>query len=788
MRFIIKYRKCLVNIKKCEKYYKGVGILKLSKVEIKNYRRFLDASIDFEASNFAILAGANNSGKTSLIQLLCKVFNNKGCIKENDLSLQRRNEILNEVMNELDRNQLSEEEFPSKLLLKVKQLLLKNYSISVKITVKYREEETITLFSNYLMDLDENKKEFYFQYRCNPKFSIFSEKYPSVNASLFKLHSEKIKKRQEIDKLRKEPKNDEKEINILEAELDSINFQFSKVFFKLFGESLKDEYYYCNSDFKICNRIDYQEFSRLFVFDYITADRELDNENGNKKKITSAVIESTDPLTEDSTWKSEFYELFLHIKEELDGANIDKRLREKTLDAFKLIKDNIDLVGETHIDSIEALMNFDEKLLLKLIKDSIAVNYVFQDSDSKFYLGEDSQGLGISNLIYISLQLMTYQKELNSTTVNFFVIEEPEAHMHIQMQKVLLDYLNDIFNDDKNIQGLISTHSNEIVKNSPLVSLKVIRPSNPFQNKIFDLSDFLDKHNNEKTFFETFFKLNFSNMVFCDKAIVFEGDTERMYIESLLANRKSFRLLSKKYISFCQCGGAYAHIYRDLIKDLEITACIFTDMDYSKSTNCFEDLSDDNTTNTTLNTLIPRDFKTEKDGKTEITISNIYKWQMNERQRESFLEVFTQRESDGYARTLEEAILYQYIVTHKEKYPELENYLTTDFNVFSQLPLLFWKSLKEKGSLNIIIPNAKREKDALKEQYKSDSNKVEQELKEFEKNKKEVVKRSIRDIVHSLSNSKSDFMYSIILNNLQEKVIPDYIKGGLLWLETTCSL
>lgn len=762
--------------------------MKISKVEIQNYRRFLDVSIDFEASNFAILAGANNSGKTSLIQLLCKVFNNKGCIEENDLSLQRRNEILNEVINELGSNLLNEEEFSTKLLIKVKQLLLKKSSISVKIIVTYEEDENITLFSNYLMDLDENKKEFYFQYRCNPKFSVFSEKYLLESTNLFKLHSEKLKKRHEIDELRKAHRENKKEINILEEELDSIHFQFSKIFFKLFGLSLKDEYYYCNSNFKICNRIDFKEFSRLFVFDYIAADRELDYENGNKRKITSAIIESTDPLTEDSTWKNEFNELFLHVKEELDGANIDKRLREKTLDSFKLIKDNIDLVGETHIDSIEALMNFDEKLLLKLIKDSIAVNYVFQDNDSKVYLGEDSQGLGISNLIYISLQLMTYQKGLNSTTVNFFVIEEPEAHMHIQMQKVLLDYLNDIFNDDKTIQGLISTHSNEIVKNSPLVSLKVIRPSNPFQNKIFDLSTFLDKYANEKVFFETFFKLNFSNMVFCDKAIVYEGDTERMYIESLIANHTNFHLLSKKYISFCQCGGAYAHKYTDLIEDLEITACIFTDMDYSKSANCSENLTDDKTTNATLNTLIPHDYRSEKDGKPEVTILDIYEWQKNERKMESFLEVFTQRESDGYARTLEEAILYQYISIHKKDYNEFEESLATEFNVFSQLPLSFWKSLKEKSSLNIIIPNAKREKDALREKYKFDSNELNKKLKVFEKNKDGLVTRSIRDIVHSLSNNKSDFMYSIILNNLQEEVIPNYIKEGLSWLEVTCSL
>ncbi|MPM73860.1 hypothetical protein SDC9_120845 [bioreactor metagenome] len=160
----------------------------------------------------------------------------------------------------------------------------------------------------------------------------------------------------------------------------------------------------------------------------------------------------------------------------------------------------------------------------------------------------------------------------------------------------------------------------------------------------------------------------------------------------------------------------------------------------------------------------------------------------NGRKNESFLEIFTQRESDGYARTLEEAILYQYIITHKKDYHEFDESLGTEFNVFSQLPLSFWKKLKEKSSLNIIIPNAKREKDALREKYKYDPNELKEKLNELEEKKEELVKKSIRDVVNSLSNSKSDFMYSIILNNIQEKVIPNYIREGLSWLETTCSI
>ena len=41
---------------------------------------------------------------------------------------------------------------------------------------------------------------------------------------------------------------------------------------------------------------------------------------------------------------------------------------------------------------------------------------------------------------------------------------------------------------------------------------------------------------------------------------------------------------------------------------------------------------------------------------------------------------------------------------------------------------------------------------------------------------------SIRSIVSQTAESKTDFMYSVILNDLAEAMLPDYIKEALLWL------
>ena len=50
----------------------------------------------------------------------------------------------------------------------------------------------------------------------------------------------------------------------------------------------------------------------------------------------------------------------------------------------------------------------------------------------------------------------------------------------------------------------------------------------------------------ERQFFSFLFSINYSDLIFANKVIMYEGDTEKLYIEKLLAE-KEFEGLSNQY-------------------------------------------------------------------------------------------------------------------------------------------------------------------------------------------------------------------------------------------------
>ncbi len=85
-------------------------------------------------------------------------------------------------------------------------------------------------------------------------------------------------------------------------------------------------------------------------------------------------------------------------------------------------------------------------------------------------------GLGYNNLIYIATILgdLKQRKELQKETYVALLIEEPEAHLHPQLQNLFFNYLNKL-DTEQGFHIFISSHSPTITAKSNLKSVIVLQ-------------------------------------------------------------------------------------------------------------------------------------------------------------------------------------------------------------------------------------------------------------------------------------------------------------------------
>lgn len=440
----------------------------------------------------------------------------------------------------------------------------------------------------------------------------------------------------------------------------------------------------------------------------------------------------------DEEWNGLIQSLPDELLKPIQGRGIDKRVRETSLNSLKdtiaaLERTNGGQTGELMLD-----MSVTEDDISELLQRITSATY----NVDGYYLGEASQGLGYSNMIYMHLQLKEYEKKMNPLKVNVFFIEEPESHMHPQMQQVFIKYLLNYYRA-KDLQGVVTTHSNEMVRVAGISHLRVIRKAGKFRSNLYNPSVLVNelKKSGAKededlaNFFDWFFEIGYSEIVFADKAILYEGDTERLLIKKLLTEDR-YEKLSQQYIAFIQVGGAYAYNYRKLINLLSIKTLIITDLDYNKEYIKPDEIEDSEITNSTIN-----NFYSESNN-VKPKVRQLYAWSKAEKNilDNDLIYVAYQTDYDSYARTLEEAMLGKYF----------------GISVEAKLKRSDWIKKRDESNLRYSIPN----------------NEKKGEDSEF----------SLRDILKSTSGEKTDFMYSVILNKLVTDMEPKYINEGLAWL------
>jgi len=234
------------------------------------------------------------------------------------------------------------------------------------------------------------------------------------------------------------------------------------------------------------------------------------------------------------------------------------------------------------------------------LKSDLKVERLFKNDVKLFYkhganvLPENYNGLGYSNLIYIISNIIGFQEIYNDSKANLCLIfiEEPEAHMHPQMQSIFISKINNFLNDRGfNVQVILTTHSSHMLTNSAFESIRYFTTKNR-STIIKDLMNFNPRKNKEETlnFLHQYLTLGKADLFFGDKAILFEGVVERLLMPVFIqkVDEKKGTNLAENYISYIEVGGAYAHNFKELIEFLGLKTLIITDIDCVEKTTLGE--------------------------------------------------------------------------------------------------------------------------------------------------------------------------------------------------------
>ena len=228
-------------------------------------------------------------------------------------------------------------------------------------------------------------------------------------------------------------------------------------------------------------------------------------------------------------------------------------------------------------------------------QDGARVHYALGDaqgSNDGPTLPDRYNGLGFKNLIYMVVELLDLHAqwmeiEENRPPMHLVFIEEPEAHLHAQLQQVFIRKVIDILSvegDDAayyRTQLVVSTHSPHILYERGFRPIRYFRRkslAHSYTSEVLNLSAFYARTEHPtRDFLERYLKLMHCDLFFADAAILVEGNVERLLIPCMI--EKSTPKLKSACLSILEIGGAFGHRFRSLIEFLGITALIVTDVD-----------------------------------------------------------------------------------------------------------------------------------------------------------------------------------------------------------------
>lgn len=263
---------------------------------------------------------------------------------------------------------------------------------------------------------------------------------------------------------------------------------------------------------------------------------------------------------------------------------------------------------------------------------------LYVDPDRKHELPELYNGLGFKNLIYMAIQARHFHSQWLLTAENrplclLIFIEEPEVHLHAQVQQTFIANIWRVIDQSAKAAGqpelvpqlVVTTHSSHILEAVDFEKVRYfrrchlngetasdgirnasdVRSLHAFQPEAEVIDDILVPPTESLAFLKRYLRLAHCDLFFADAAILVEGAVEKLLMPSMI--EASAARLRSTYITVLEVGGAFAHRFEGLLAFLRIPYLVVTDLDSVVPTGypsaCRADVPDARTSNATLKKL-----------------------------------------------------------------------------------------------------------------------------------------------------------------------------------------
>ena len=520
--------------------------MKIQGITVKNFRLLQDVEICLEEDT-TLIVGRNNSGKTSLTELFRRLLDERSPrFRLEDFSLRMHEKFLDALAlfrageeDNVIRNSLP--------------------SISISLMIEYGNEEDLGTLSDFIVDLDDT---------CTTaKVVVTYELVPGKIGDLFAdLEDDRI------------------------ARFRTLRERVPR----LFAARIRAE---DPNDPSNAKELDITNLRAVLQFGFISAQRALDDASNKEKAVLGKVFER------------------LFASAASAGAGPDEKARAETLKAaVEGVQNEIDTNFNTQLSGLAPTFDLfgyprlsDPQLRTETFLD---VKQLLSNNTTMSYQGpvpggvnlpESYNGLGFRNLIFILLKLFESYRDFTTrqpeSGVHLIFIEEPEAHLHPQIQMVFIRQLNKIralfeqnYNEEKPwpVQFVVTTHSSHIANEASFDAMRYFLATPIVENSPFFCTQSRDlraglsqEETSDLKFLHQYMTLTRCDLLFADAAVLIEGTTERLLLPKMVEkfdveNRCNLRSL---YLSTMEVGGAHAHLFYNLVDFLGLRTLIITDLD-----------------------------------------------------------------------------------------------------------------------------------------------------------------------------------------------------------------